>query len=128
MSGYKMKNQTSVNVVVIVSPTGEVLHVSQMYPGETNDSRIARQDEVIRDLCSNPVFKDFRYNVFTRDGEKVEKTGAYLKADGGFGYDRRLVSTFRIVIESFTFTRFASGLGVYCCWFDILALPRRRRV
>ena len=99
MSGYKMKNQTSVNVVVIVSPTGEVLHVSQMYPGATNDSRIARQDEVIRGLCSNPVFKDFAYHVFTRNGEKVEKTGAYLKADGGFGYDRRLVSTFRIVID-----------------------------
>jgi hypothetical protein len=99
MSGYKMKNQTSVNVVVIVSPTAEVLHVSQMYPGATNDSRIARQDEVIRGLCSNPVFKDFAYHVFTRAGEKVEKTGAYLKADGGFGYDRRLVSTFRIVID-----------------------------
>jgi len=30
MSGHKMKGQTSINVVVIVSPTGEVLHVSQI--------------------------------------------------------------------------------------------------
>jgi len=98
-SKHKMKNQTSINVLVIVSPTGEALHVSQIYPGATNDSKIARQDDVIRGLCSNPEYRDFRYCVFTREGEKVEKTGAYLKADGGFGYDRRLLSTFRIVID-----------------------------
>ena len=99
MSGHKMKGQTSINVVVIVSPTGEVLHVSQIYPGATNDSRIARQDDAIRSISEDPVLRNFKYNVFTRDGEKIEKTGAYTKADGGFGYDRRLVSPIRIVID-----------------------------
>ena len=99
MSGHKMKGQTSINVVVIVSPTAEVLHVSQIYPGATNDSRIARQDEAIRSISEDPVLRNFKYNVFTRDGEKIEKTGAYTKADGGFGYDRRLVSPIRIVID-----------------------------
>ena len=99
MSGYKLKGQTSVNVLVIVSPTGEAIHASPNYPGATNDARIAQEDAGIRALTSEPRYRDFKYHLFTRNGEKVERTGAYFIADGGFGYDRRLVSTFRVVID-----------------------------
>ena len=99
MSGYKLKGQTSVNVLVIVSPTGEAIHASPNYPGATNDARIAQEDAGIRALTSEPRYRDFKYHLFTRNGEKVERTGAYFIADGGFGYDRRLVSTFRVVVD-----------------------------
>ena len=76
MSGYKLKGQTSVNVLVIVSPTGEAIHASSNYPGATNDARIAQEDDGIRALTSESRYRDFKCYLFTRNGEKVERTGA----------------------------------------------------
>ena len=55
-----MKGQTSINVVVIVSPTGEAIRASSNYPGATNDARIAQEDAGIRTLTLEPRYRDFK--------------------------------------------------------------------
>ena len=58
--------------------------VQQSKFGSYNDKTIVRYDAYIDDLRKKDLYSKVKYNIYNKDGEEIEMTGAHVIADGGF--------------------------------------------
>jgi len=69
---------------VVVSHAKEIFHITPSKPGTANDKTLVRFDNFITGLSDNPVYSDFEYTLFDRDGGESTVKGAYVINDGGY--------------------------------------------
>ena len=65
------------------------------FPGSQNDKTISRTDKLIQALKKQPLFTDYKFNLFNVQGALIERTGAYAIVDGGYHRWRVLQCAFK---------------------------------
>jgi hypothetical protein len=59
--------------------TRKIMACSGGFPGTYNDKTIARYDAFISEVAQNPLFKNFKYNLETKQGVIIQK-GCFMKS------------------------------------------------
>ena len=69
---------------VICDHRGRALSLMPGAYGTMNDKTIVKSDEAVETVKNGNLFRDFRYQVYRRDGIPFFTKGAYLIVDGGY--------------------------------------------
>ena len=57
---------------------------SEAYPGTVNDKTMVKSDDFIKALKVDPLYSEYEYTVFDRDGAESKLKGLYVTVDGGY--------------------------------------------
>lgn len=60
--------------------------VTQGVFGAANDKTIIKFDGFVNQVKINPLFTQFKYNLYTNDSSIIEEKGVHLIVDGGLLY------------------------------------------
>lgn len=79
---------------IVVDHKRRILYVSRGFLGSTNDKTIVKFNSFVRMLRTNPLYKDFKYNMYV-DGVLKEYQGARLLVDNGYLQYKELLPPYK---------------------------------
>ena len=69
------------------------------FPGAQNDKTIVHYDATIRALATDPLFKDFEFELLQEDGTVRKHKGAYAINDGGYHRWRHTINGWKHSVD-----------------------------